>query len=166
MWQTQKSTWRRWNGRLCLADVSQSQCAETYIKVAVATAEESTSTQRSKMEDIWNWPRDDKWLQVATTWNRIYHRRVPEICLFSLKSTRIREDRSEDSKMAPTAGSEGGYERAEMASFRAGGLALLPWTKQMLTVLWGQLRLLLQVIYYTFMSGKIHIRNPDETHHN
>lgn len=56
--------------------------------------------------------------------------------------------------MAATVGSEGGCERADMARFRPGGLALLPWTKQMLTVLWGQLRLLLRVIYYSFMSGK------------
>lgn len=67
---------------------------------------------------------------------------------------------SEDSKMAPTVGSEGDCERAEMARFRAGGLALLPLTKQLLTVLWGQLRLLLQVIYYTFMSGKNQTQNP------
>lgn len=71
-----------------------------------------------------------------------------------MKSTRTREGRSRDSKMAPSVGAEGGCGRAEMASFRAGGLALLPWTRQMLTVLWGQLRLLLQVIYYTFLSGK------------
>lgn len=34
-----------------------------------------------------------------------------------------------------------------------GGMALLPWTRQILTVLWEQLRLLVQVIYYTFISG-------------
>lgn len=62
-------------------------------------------------------------------------------------------------KMAATVGSEGGFERADMARFRPGGLALLPWTKQMLTVLWSQLRLLVQVIYYTFMSGK-NLREP------
>lgn len=64
--------------------------------------------------------------------------------------------------MAPTVGSGGDCERADMARFRAGGLALLPWTKQLLTVLWGQFRLLLQVIYYTFMSGKNQTQNPCE----
>lgn len=49
-----------------------------------------------------------------------------------------------------------GSERAAMEKFGSGGAALLPWTKQMLTVLWEQLRLLLQVIYYTFVSGKSH----------
>ncbi|RVE71354.1 hypothetical protein OJAV_G00051110 [Oryzias javanicus] len=50
-----------------------------------------------------------------------------------------------------------------------GGMALLPWTRQMLTVLWEQLRLLLQVIYYTFMSVfqmfrfEVHVRITDET---
>lgn len=56
--------------------------------------------------------------------------------------------------MAPTVASQGGVERTQMARVGPGGLALLPWTKHMLSVLWGQLRLLLQVIYYTFMSGK------------
>lgn len=69
--------------------------------------------------------------------------------------------------MAPTVGSDqGSCRRGDMARFRAGGLALLPWTKQMLTVLWGQLRLLLQVIYYIFMSGKNHGQNPYEAHVN
>ncbi|XP_024136902.1 protein phosphatase 1 regulatory subunit 15B [Oryzias melastigma] len=50
-----------------------------------------------------------------------------------------------------------------------GGMALLPWTRQMLTVLWEQLRLLVQVIYYTFMSVfqmfrfEVHVRITDET---
>lgn len=57
-------------------------------------------------------------------------------------------------KMAPTVGSE----RADMARIGPGGLALLPWTRQMLTVLWTQIRLLLQVIYYTFISGKSPLR--------
>lgn len=45
-------------------------------------------------------------------------------------------------------------ERTAMERFGGGGMALLPWTKQMLSGLWGQLRLLLQVIYYTFVSGE------------
>lgn len=60
-------------------------------------------------------------------------------------------------KMAPTVGSQGGLTGTAMARMRPGGLALLPWTKQMISVLWGQLRLLLRVIYYTVMSGKSHI---------
>lgn len=55
-------------------------------------------------------------------------------------------------KMAPTVAS--GSERTAMERFGGGGMALLPWTKQMLTVLWEQLRFLVQVIYYTFISGK------------
>lgn len=56
--------------------------------------------------------------------------------------------------MATIVGPEKGSERTAMERFGSGGMALLPWTKQMLTVLWEQLRLLVQVIYYTFMSGK------------
>lgn len=56
--------------------------------------------------------------------------------------------------MAPVAGAEKGCERTAMERFGSGGMALLPWTKQMLTVLWEQLRLLVQVIYYTFVSGR------------
>lgn len=56
--------------------------------------------------------------------------------------------------MSTVVGSENGSERTAMERFGSGGMALLPWTKQMLTVLWEQLRLLVQVIYYTFMSGK------------
>lgn len=56
--------------------------------------------------------------------------------------------------MASTVGAEDDSERTLMEQFGSGGLALLPWTKQMLGVLWVQFRLLLQVIYYTFMSGK------------
>ncbi|XP_017288317.1 protein phosphatase 1 regulatory subunit 15B [Kryptolebias marmoratus] len=64
---------------------------------------------------------------------------------------------------------EKGCERAEVERFGGGGMALLPWTKQMLTVLWEQLRLLVQVIYYTFMSVfqmfrfEVHVRITDET---
>lgn len=56
--------------------------------------------------------------------------------------------------MATIVGPDKGSERAAMERFGSGGMALLPWTKQILTVLWEQLRLLVQVIYYTFMSGK------------
>ncbi|XP_038150719.1 protein phosphatase 1 regulatory subunit 15B [Cyprinodon tularosa] len=60
-------------------------------------------------------------------------------------------------------------ERTAMERFGGGGMALLPWTKQMLSGLWGQLRLLLQVIYYTFVSVfqmfrfEVHVRITDET---
>lgn len=56
-----------------------------------------------------------------------------------------------------------------MERFGSGGMAILPWTKQMLTVLWEQLRLLVQVIYYTFLSVfqmfrfEVHVRITDET---
>ncbi|TNN49185.1 Protein phosphatase 1 regulatory subunit 15B [Liparis tanakae] len=62
-----------------------------------------------------------------------------------------------------------GSERTAMERFGSGGKALLPWTKQMLTVLWEQLRLLVQVIYYTFVSVfqmfrfEVHVRITDET---
>ncbi|KAM4554423.1 uncharacterized protein V3H82_018643 [Fundulus diaphanus] len=64
---------------------------------------------------------------------------------------------------------ESGSERTAMERFGGGGMALLPWTKQMLTVLWEQLRLLVQVIYYTFISVfqmfrfEVHVRITDET---
>lgn len=57
-------------------------------------------------------------------------------------------------KMATIVGPGKGSERTAMERFGSGGMALLPWTKQMLTVLWEQLRLLVQVIYYTFISGQ------------
>ncbi|XP_029952501.1 protein phosphatase 1 regulatory subunit 15A [Salarias fasciatus] len=62
-----------------------------------------------------------------------------------------------------------GSERTAMERFGNGGMALLPWTKQMLTVLWEQLRLLIQVIYYSFVSVfqmfrfEVHVRITDET---
>ncbi|CAJ1055958.1 protein phosphatase 1 regulatory subunit 15B [Xyrichtys novacula] len=71
--------------------------------------------------------------------------------------------------MATVVGSDNGSERTAMERFGSGGMALLPWTKQILTVLWEQLRLLLQVIYYTFMSVfqmfrlEVHLRITDET---
>ncbi|XP_008292501.1 lisH domain-containing protein C1711.05 [Stegastes partitus] len=71
--------------------------------------------------------------------------------------------------MATTVGTVRGSERTAMERFGSGGMALLPWTKQMLTVLWEQLRLLVQVIYYSFMSVfqmfrfEVHVRITDET---
>ncbi|XP_028287958.1 protein phosphatase 1 regulatory subunit 15A [Parambassis ranga] len=71
--------------------------------------------------------------------------------------------------MATIVGSEEGCERTAMERFGSGGMALLPWTKQMLTVLWEQIRLLVQVIYYSFMSVfqmfrfEVHVRFTDET---
>ncbi|KAF7654880.1 hypothetical protein LDENG_00063610 [Lucifuga dentata] len=72
--------------------------------------------------------------------------------------------------MAPSVtGSVKGSDRTAMERFGSGGMALLPWTKQILTVLWEQLRLLVQVIYYTFMSVfqmfrfEVHVRITDET---
>ncbi|KAM4618465.1 uncharacterized protein ACJ7VT_007847 [Polymixia lowei] len=56
-----------------------------------------------------------------------------------------------------------------METFGGGGMALLPWTKQILGVLWEQLRLLVQVIYFSFMSVfqmfrfEVHVRITDET---
>lgn len=79
----------------------------------------------------------------------------------------IREERSAGEKMATTFGN--GPERTAMERFGGGGMALLPWTKQLLTVLWEQLRLLVQVIYYTFISVfqmfrfEVHVRITDET---
>ncbi|TDH09931.1 hypothetical protein EPR50_G00091130 [Perca flavescens] len=71
--------------------------------------------------------------------------------------------------MSTVVGPEKVSERTAMERFGSGGMALLPWTKQMLTVLWEQLRLLVQVIYYTFMSVfqmfrfEVHVRITDET---
>ncbi|XP_034444892.1 uncharacterized protein LOC117763665 isoform X2 [Hippoglossus hippoglossus] len=71
--------------------------------------------------------------------------------------------------MSPTVGVDQAPEQAAMERFGSGGKALLPWTKQMLTVMWEQLRLLLQVIYCTFMSVfqllrfEVHVRITDET---
>lgn len=71
--------------------------------------------------------------------------------------------------MATLVGSEKSCDRTAMEKFGSGGMALLPWTKQLLTVLWEQLRLLVQVIYYTFMSVfqmfrfEVHVRITDET---
>ncbi|XP_022611810.1 protein phosphatase 1 regulatory subunit 15A-like [Seriola dumerili] len=113
----------------------------------------------------------------------ICHRQIREIYWFSTRNTRIREDFSQQyrhdprtegqersmRKMAATVGADKGSERTAMERFGSGGMALLPWTKQMLTVMWEQLRLLVQVIYYTFMSVfqmfrfEVHVRITDET---
>lgn len=47
-----------------------------------------------------------------------------------------------------------GSDRTAMELLGGGGLALLPWTKHLLAALWEQVRLLLQVIYCTFISGE------------
>jgi len=44
-------------------------------------------------------------------------------------------------------------ERTALRRFGDSGMMLLPWTKQILTVVWEHLRLLLQVICCTFMTG-------------
>lgn len=50
-------------------------------------------------------------------------------------------------------------ERTALRRFGDSGMMLLPWTKQILTVVWEQLRLLVQVICCTLMTGNflIHI---------
>ncbi|XP_072242465.1 uncharacterized protein [Leuresthes tenuis] len=71
--------------------------------------------------------------------------------------------------MATSVVTEEGTERTAIESFGGGGMALLPWTKHLLTALWEQLRLLVQVIYYTCMSVfqmfrfEVHVRITDET---
>ncbi|CAL8357165.1 unnamed protein product [Lota lota] len=56
-----------------------------------------------------------------------------------------------------------------MEKFGSGGMALLPWTKQILCVVWEQLRMLVQVIYISFMSVfqlfrfEVHLRITDES---
>ncbi|KAJ8252730.1 hypothetical protein COCON_G00220420 [Conger conger] len=52
-----------------------------------------------------------------------------------------------------------------------GGMLILPWTKQILCVLWEHFRLLLQVVYYSFVAVfqmfrlEVHLRITDETGH-
>ncbi|KAJ8396687.1 hypothetical protein AAFF_G00015250 [Aldrovandia affinis] len=52
------------------------------------------------------------------------------------------------------------------------GTLILPWTKQILCVLWEHLRLLLQVVYYSFVAVfqmfrlEVHLRITDETGHH
>lgn len=49
---------------------------------------------------------------------------------------------------------DSGSDRTAMELLAEGGLALLPWTRHLLATLWEQVRLLLQVIYCTFISGE------------
>ncbi|CDQ67188.1 unnamed protein product [Oncorhynchus mykiss] len=62
-----------------------------------------------------------------------------------------------------------GSHRTAMERFGDGGMALLPWTKHVLTVLWEQLRVLVHVIYYSFLAVfqmfrfEVHLRITDET---
>ncbi|KAI1903924.1 hypothetical protein AGOR_G00000420 [Albula goreensis] len=52
-----------------------------------------------------------------------------------------------------------------------GGMLILPWTKQILCVLWDHLRLLVHVVYYSFLAVfqmfrlEVHLRITDETGH-
>ncbi|XP_064169753.1 protein phosphatase 1 regulatory subunit 15B [Anguilla rostrata] len=52
-----------------------------------------------------------------------------------------------------------------------GGMLILPWTKQILCVLWEHLRLLLHVVYYSFLAVfqmfrlEVHLRITDEAGH-
>ncbi|KAL0967961.1 hypothetical protein UPYG_G00260370 [Umbra pygmaea] len=72
-------------------------------------------------------------------------------------------------KMASSVDPTTGSHRNTMEKFSDGGMALLPWTKQILTVLWEHLRLLVQVIYYSCLSVfqmfrlEVHLRITDET---
>ncbi|TRY58274.1 hypothetical protein DNTS_031045 [Danionella cerebrum] len=60
-------------------------------------------------------------------------------------------------------------ERTALRRFGDSGMMLLPWTKQILTVLWEQLRLFVQVICCTLMTVfqmfrfEVHVRITDET---
>ncbi|XP_059362332.1 protein phosphatase 1 regulatory subunit 15B [Carassius carassius] len=60
-------------------------------------------------------------------------------------------------------------ERTALRRFGDSGMMLLPWTKQILTVLWEHLRLLVQVICCTLISVfqmfrfEVHVRITDET---
>ncbi|CAB1323545.1 unnamed protein product [Coregonus sp. 'balchen'] len=62
-----------------------------------------------------------------------------------------------------------GSHRTAMERFGDGGMALLPWTMHTLTVLWEQLRLLVHVIYYSFLTVfqmfrfEVHLRITEET---
>ncbi|XP_062861165.1 protein phosphatase 1 regulatory subunit 15B [Trichomycterus rosablanca] len=60
-------------------------------------------------------------------------------------------------------------ERGALQRFSQSSLPLLPWTKQILSVLWENLRLLLQVICYSLMTVfqmfrfEVHLRITDDT---
>ncbi|KAM9529507.1 uncharacterized protein ACWYII_041678 [Salvelinus alpinus] len=72
-------------------------------------------------------------------------------------------------KMASRVDFRKGSHRTAMERFGDGGMALLPWTKHVLTVLWEQLRVLVHVIYYSFLAVfqmfrfEVHLRITDET---
>ncbi|KAI4892794.1 hypothetical protein NFI96_002486 [Prochilodus magdalenae] len=63
----------------------------------------------------------------------------------------------------------GGSPRTAMQRFGQGGMMLLPWTKQILAVVWEQFRLLLQVICYSLMTVfqmfrfEVHVRITDDS---
>lgn len=71
--------------------------------------------------------------------------------------------------MAARLDSSMGPERTEMEQFGNVGMALLPWTRQILGVMWEHLRFLVHVIYYSFLSVfqmfrfEVHVRITDET---
>ncbi|KAL2093041.1 hypothetical protein ACEWY4_010353 [Coilia grayii] len=60
-------------------------------------------------------------------------------------------------------------DRSAMNRFGDSGTMILPWTKQILFVLWEQLRFLVHLIYYSFMSVfqmfrvEVHLRISEET---
>lgn len=50
-----------------------------------------------------------------------------------------------------------GKKRADGAAVQRSGdtsMLILPWTKQILCVVWDHLRLLVHVIYYSFLAGE------------
>ncbi|XP_023664737.2 uncharacterized protein [Paramormyrops kingsleyae] len=68
-----------------------------------------------------------------------------------------------------------GKERADGAAVQRSGdaaMLILPWTKQILSVVWDHLRLLVHVIYYSFLAVfqmfrlEVHLRITDETGHH
>lgn len=63
-------------------------------------------------------------------------------------------------KMASSVDFRKGSHRTAMERFGDGGMALLPWTKHVLTVLWEQLRVLVHVIYYSFLAGNLMQQRP------
>ncbi|KAG5273201.1 hypothetical protein AALO_G00148770 [Alosa alosa] len=60
-------------------------------------------------------------------------------------------------------------DRSAMHLFGDSGMTILPWTRQILFVLWEQLRFLVHLIYYSFMSVfqmfrlEVHLRISEET---
>ncbi|XP_053742804.1 protein phosphatase 1 regulatory subunit 15B [Synchiropus splendidus] len=70
--------------------------------------------------------------------------------------------------MAAVVGWRRNSERTEMEKFDGPGMALLPWPRSLFAVLWEQLRVLVQVIYCTFVSVvqmlrfEVHLTISDE----